>query len=1592
MTVYPEHIPRTIPITVYIRQTVYALLRFAAHAFRIFIAANSWLVILPSINMFTLRSLIWAGDHLAEPSIRYSLDKNPSLRNALSNSTLNYLSGIVVDTANSTENLNSTLSAHAQAELQRKQSAIWLVRAFWHPIKAFLFYFTDSWKEWIGGDSEDTFPATVFRGQILSIAVAASLLAFVLLREWVTQHNWDQQPQPIREAHINPDEWEIKDGIAKRTAEGEVMRREARAREFNALMETGDATRDDRTHQVWASDEKEKELLREKSKLLDEKSKLLDEKEEMLKETETVLNEKESILDRLQATLLGLPEDHPGWARQVKEEADLQRRRDELVVAQAQLQLERRSVGLNATRTNQEAEEFRVDAFAELADPVTERPPWEFLPQSQAGPSRSREGPPYWTPRDSYQELMPPSLSDPRFQRAEFVNPEKQPPTKPGYRDLYGQFRIGWGPDGRKENDWDYPISNPGTMEATQQGYSNFADQIGDRKRTGHVTPRLPDARERHRIRRWQKEEEEARRDVELETSNPNAETSASAQLASILARDTRSRTETVAQLAVTIEGSEDRKRQFEEDQRRKGADDERLQGVQQSDDADGMDERQMDHVRRGVDGGEDDSEWEDEEAPRTVGVRAEEDPIANGRNESGSIPTTSAEDSLPRRAANEPALFADAPLYYQERELAQLEIHRPPVEAPFVLAEQGAIGDQLVAAARLNPDLARVVIRNARADPDTVARIDGQDVLQRMEAGVAEAEAARQAEAEAVRLADEEEDAIFEQEDWDGILAVIGLVGPLHGLLQNIMFAMVVMSAASTLLIGLPINIGKGYLAVDLIRTGLGISKLLLRGIRSLTDPIVDILWEIIKDVIVLPSMSSLKALDRIISLKFGLSTSPPSLPSFNIASAGNTSRLGDVLALVGKWCYDFHFYTRGVSLRIALSHKVGDRIWCLIAGYAVTFGCISLIAIAGENNLGKLAVKVQGALKQYAVFFKLAFFMALELAIFPLAIGMVIDIFTIPLFPGRTVENRWSHLRNAPFSSLFVCWLSGTLFMFSFANLLSHIRTICRKGALFFIRDPADQNFSPVKDIIDRSSLSQLRKLLVSAIMYVVVLFWLLAVACWGIRYQPWVRVLPLRLDLPPLSSVPFDLLFLHLVLPPSWLLLWPYSRSKRMLNMWWKYTVSQYRLTSLLYGQEAAANESQDDPYVLASIWPVLDSIYQFVFGGYDNAATLARVPSADQVALLSPAERRKGGVFVLLDNEGRPKTENGKLNLLKQDKLAREAGRDPQADYTVVWLPRYWRIRIHSFIFSALVTTAFAIAVGFFVPLGIGRLAMGMVFGSGVHDGYNLLAGGYIAWGGYVLGRQVKKRIIQHTKAERYRRTDRSTRLKRSVKAAMGGVYSVVVLHGVLPLFMGLLVDLYVILPWKYGFKFEVSPVVHLWDTWAMGSATSSVFVGMTGVLISRRRQRHPEGPETRIEMMRDYIKHPLKAEFQKVNSIFLPLLGILITPILAPIAIVLLLAVATSWPDELYVIVFRATVPFALLASASVLLERIIVRNMSRFRQRIIDAEYVIEERVENYDAEKEKVKEMEREKVRGKGKAEEDGEEEWEDLEDVEEF
>jgi E3 ubiquitin-protein ligase DOA10 len=132
--------------------------------------------------------------------------------------------------------------------------------------------------------------------------------------------------------------------------------------------------------------------------------------------------------------------------------------------------------------------------------------------------------------------------------------------------------------------------------------------------------------------------------------------------------------------------------------------------------------------------------------------------------------------------------------------------------------------------------------------------------------------------------------------------------------------------------------------------------------------------------------------------------------------------------------------------------------------------------------------------------------------MVIFPLFCGVVIGVTTLPILPGATLATRWAFYLESPKWSLLMHWLVGTAFMFSFALFVSTCRGVVRAGVMWLIRDPNDEGFSPVREIIERPILMQLRKLGIGALMYMTLIVVGISMLTQGIYYLMG-SVLPLR-----------------------------------------------------------------------------------------------------------------------------------------------------------------------------------------------------------------------------------------------------------------------------------------------------------------------------------------------------------------------------------------------------------------------------------------------------------------------------------------------
>jgi E3 ubiquitin-protein ligase MARCH6 len=79
-----------------------------------------------------------------------------------------------------------------------------------------------------------------------------------------------------------------------------------------------------------------------------------------------------------------------------------------------------------------------------------------------------------------------------------------------------------------------------------------------------------------------------------------------------------------------------------------------------------------------------------------------------------------------------------------------------------------------------------------------------------------------------------------------------------------------------------------------------------------------------------------------------------------------------------------------------------------------------------------------------------KVILIISIEMLVFPLYCGLLLDIALLPLFENATILSRVLFTIDTPLTSVFVHWFVGTCYMFHFALFVSMCRKIMRSGVL--------------------------------------------------------------------------------------------------------------------------------------------------------------------------------------------------------------------------------------------------------------------------------------------------------------------------------------------------------------------------------------------------------------------------------------------------------------------------------------------------------------------------------------------------------------
>ena len=546
-------------------------------------------------------------------------------------------------------------------------------------------------------------------------------------------------------------------------------------------------------------------------------------------------------------------------------------------------------------------------------------------------------------------------------------------------------------------------------------------------------------------------------------------------------------------------------------------------------------------------------------------------------------------------------------------------------------------------------------------------------------------------------------------------------------------------------------------------------------------------------------------------------------------------SASLPALLARPDSWVISLEVGIRQTPLNLDLSVWDGwDRFWAITTGYTVLFLLGAMYVKKGtpfsNGQVGReWEATIIDLLNQAGGVMKVILIISIEMLVFPLYCGLLLDAALLPLFENTTIMSRLLFTFQSPLTSIFVHWFVGTCYMFHFALFVSMCRKIMRKGVLYFIRDPDDPTFHPVRDVLERNVATQLRKILFSALVYGGLVVVCLGGVVWGIAYT-FKGVLPIHWSSnEPVLEFPVDLLFYNFLMPLAVKFFKPSDGLHTMYTWWFRQCARMLRLTWFMFDErkldEEGVNIRRTWGDVLRGVTadpttrlkpdyknlPFEDDPDLRAYVRQDGR--YVRAPASDQV-------RIPKGTPIFLEVD-----ENNKRLDKKRD---RKEGVHGSANdlYKQVYIPPWFQVRIFLFIVSIWLFAALTGVSITIVPLVFGRHIFAKIIPPYVrkNDVYAFSIGIYILgsalytilnisrWCGYF-------KDALAINAETPQNILRKTTAIVSLVARIAWTYAAFLF--LLPTLFAFVVEMYFITPIHTYLAVEERHVVHFVQSWTLG---------------------------------------------------------------------------------------------------------------------------------------------------------------------------
>ncbi|KAG0279290.1 hypothetical protein BGZ95_001712 [Linnemannia exigua] len=841
---------------------------------------------------------------------------------------------------------------------------------------------------------------------------------------------------------------------------------------------------------------------------------------------------------------------------------------------------------------------------------------------------------------------------------------------------------------------------------------------------------------------------------------------------------------------------------------------------------------------------------------------------------------------------------------------------------------------------------------------------------------------------------------AELNEDELDGILEVIGMHGPYWVLLQNSLLMSALMCASLGLGVWIPFMIGK----TTLLMNPFNILRMPLDLLSRLTDPVLDYVIDRVLPFIgtTISSICSIlnSLFSPILSPIIGSSLGSAALKPLDVLYeeqivplwkafadsmvAGGSGVVQDVYSVdsvigdVAQNITQGPLASNGTMVgqiarkwtEVAYGSSSGDKFSAIVIGYFVLFGLASWYFIKTEHAYGTTFAKMtRDALRQQGLILRIAFFVTMEMIVFPLFCGITIGLSTLPVFQGATVATRMAFYRYSPNWFLLMHWIIGTAFMFNFSLFVSVCRTVARPGVMWFIRDPNDPGFHPIREILERPFLWQLRKLGSGALTYLTLILLGITLTTQFVKVTM-KGVLPLRWPVDePISDLPIDLLLFHLVVPLTFRWLDPTNRVKDLFTAWWRQLSRWLRLSSFnttdnqrFYEEEGHVVYRTWKAWLLRSRPPIpgLDQDEGDTVGSGEELDIDApvlfvrdgcwyRVPNTDRVVQLK--DRR---VLVPVDengnaldpNEDLPGIVDPLMDNLPHNRDDPSPPVDPKEGTTIVYGPPNFKRRLIVFIILLWTSVMTFLVLSVVSPMVLGRAIFSLKSTRPVHDVYSFVVGVYFLSGvWYTVDKAWTKLHMLYTRGTGP--IDIRVVLKglwTAFKLVAKMTYFVLAFGVLMPFTLGLMVELFVVLPLRNAID-EDANVIFMVD-WAVGLIYMKIIHRILSVLPNNRFA---------IDMNRVFVGTDVNRwdAGLATRRLILPVFGICALVVVGPFICAWIAAEALGLTGGARYRVFRQAYPVVMMISLVVFGLRecvVVVRGWSQY---VRDQEYLVGRQLHN---------------------------------------